>query len=203
MKLLGMLDSPYVRRVAISLDLLGVEFEHASLSVFSQFDAFAAINPVVKAPTLVLDDGTVLMDSSLIIDYLEASQAHDHGLWPRQPQALASALRTTGLALAACEKAVQLVYERKLRPAEKQHQPWIDRVIGQLVAACRALDQQTASMAQDSSGRPDQAALSAAVAGSFIELMLPDLIRLEDFPAFHAHTQRLEQTELFKRYPVQ
>ncbi|QXI26210.1 glutathione S-transferase family protein [Pseudomonas vanderleydeniana] len=202
MKLLGMLDSPYVRRIAISLDLLGVEFEHAPLSVFSQFDAFAAINPVVKAPTLVLDDGTVLMDSSLIIDYLEATHAGDHGLWPRQPQALASALHVTGLALAACEKAVQLVYERKLRPADKQHQPWIDRVTGQLVAACRALDRQLASAPQASGERPDQAALSTAVAGSFIELMLPDLIRLEDYPVLHAHTQRLEQTELFKRYPL-
>lgn len=69
MKLVGMLDSPYVRRVAISLDLYGVEFEHQALSVFTTYDEFARINPVVKAPSLVLDDSTVLMDSSLILDY--------------------------------------------------------------------------------------------------------------------------------------
>src|ERR1700756_1249005 len=72
MKLIGMLDSPYVRRVAISLELYGVAFEHQSLSVFSTFDEFSRINPVVKAPTLVLDDGTMLMDSGLILEYLEA-----------------------------------------------------------------------------------------------------------------------------------
>lgn len=71
MKLIGMLDSPYVRRVAISLHLLDIPFEHEAVSVFRHFDAFKAINPVVKAPTLVLDDGTVLVDSSLILDYLE------------------------------------------------------------------------------------------------------------------------------------
>ena len=71
MKLIGMLDSPYVRRVAISLKTLDIPFEHASISVFRGFEAFQAINPVVKAPTLVLDDGEVLMDSTLIIDYLE------------------------------------------------------------------------------------------------------------------------------------
>ena len=72
MKLVGMLDSPYVRRVAVSLELYGVDFVHEPLSVFSTYAEFAQINPVVKAPTLVLDDGTVLMDSSLILDYLEA-----------------------------------------------------------------------------------------------------------------------------------
>uniref|UniRef100_UPI0019533B88 glutathione S-transferase N-terminal domain-containing protein n=2 Tax=Pseudomonadota TaxID=1224 RepID=UPI0019533B88 len=67
MKLIGMLDSPFVRRVAISLRLLGLPFEHAAVSVFRGFDEFQRINPVVKAPTLVCDDGTVLMDSTLLL----------------------------------------------------------------------------------------------------------------------------------------
>ena len=71
MQLIGMLDSPYVRRVAVSFQLLGLPFEHRSISVFRTFEQFHAINPVVKAPTLVCDDGTVLMDSTLILDYAE------------------------------------------------------------------------------------------------------------------------------------
>ena len=71
MQLIGMLDSPYVRRVAISLRVLDIPFEHRPVSVFSTFNQFQHINPVVKAPTLVTDDGTVLMDSQLILDYLE------------------------------------------------------------------------------------------------------------------------------------
>nr|BFE96285.1 hypothetical protein GCM10020185_68210 [Pseudomonas brassicacearum subsp. brassicacearum] len=43
--------------------------------MFRHFEQFQHINPVVKAPTLVLDDGNVLMDSTLIIDYLEALAA--------------------------------------------------------------------------------------------------------------------------------
>ena len=85
MKLIGMLDSPYVRRVAISLDLYGVDFVHEPLSVFRSFDAFAQINPVVKAPTLVLDDGTVLMDSSLILDYLETLAPANKKLLAQNP----------------------------------------------------------------------------------------------------------------------
>ncbi|KIH80483.1 glutathione S-transferase [Pseudomonas batumici] len=201
MKLIGMLDSPYVRRVAISLDLLGVKFEHDPLSVFSTFEAFSRINPVVKAPSLLLDDGSVLMDSTLIIDYFETLGAPAAKLLPQQPQALANALRTVGLALAACEKTVQIVYEHNLRPAEKLHQPWVERVTRQLLAACAELDKLLA--AQPTPGeRPNQAALTSAVAWSFMQLMIPDVIKADDFPTLKAHAARLEQTDLFKRYPI-
>ncbi|WP_287808970.1 glutathione S-transferase [Pseudomonas sp.] len=199
MKLIGMLDSPYVRRTAISLDLYGVAFEHQALSVFSTFEAFAAINPVVKAPSLVLDDGTVLMDSTVIIGYFEAQAAEGRKQLPHHPAALGKALEVVGLALAACEKAVQIVYERNLRPEEKRHLPWVERVTRQLLAACDALDKHYANAAGHSL---DQAAISSAVAWSFIQLMVADVVKAADFPALQAHAARLEDTELFKRYPM-
>jgi glutathione S-transferase len=187
--------------VAISLDLLGVKFEHDPLSVFSTFEAFSRINPVVKAPSLVLDDDSVLMDSTLIIDYFETLSTPETKLLPQQPKALAAALRTLGLALAACEKTVQIVYEHNLRPAEKLHQPWVERVTRQLLAACAELDKQLA--AQPSQGvRPDQAAITSAVAWSFMQLMLPDVVKADDFPTLKAHAAHLEQSDLFKRYPI-
>ena len=76
MQLIGMLDSPYVRRVAVSLQLLELPFEHRSVSVFRGFDEFRRVNPVVKAPTLVCDDGTALMDSGLIIERASATFCH-------------------------------------------------------------------------------------------------------------------------------
>ena len=82
MRLIGMLDSPYVRRVAISLQLLGLRFEHQSLSVFRTFDQFREINPVVKAPTFICDDGAVLMDSTLILQYAEALAGSGRRLLP-------------------------------------------------------------------------------------------------------------------------
>ena len=103
MQLIGMLDSPYVRRVAISLQHLGVPFEHRSVSVFRGFDQFRQINPVVKAPTLVCDDGTVLMDSTLIIDYAEGLAAPGSSLLPAAGPRRLRALHRIGLALAACE----------------------------------------------------------------------------------------------------
>src|ERR1700710_412972 len=135
MRLIGMLDSPYVRRVAICLKLLELDFEHRPVSVFSDFEEFRKLNPVVKAPTLILDDGQSLMDSTLILDYVTAIASSSFKLPPERAEDRLRATRLTGLALAACEKTVQIVYERNLRPAEKQHEPWIDRVSAQLLAA--------------------------------------------------------------------
>ncbi|HTQ36728.1 MAG TPA: glutathione S-transferase N-terminal domain-containing protein, partial [Steroidobacteraceae bacterium] len=118
MKLIGMLDSPYVRRVAVSLDVLGVPFEHEAVSVFATFERFRAINPVVKAPTLVCDDGGILMDSGLILQYLEAEHfPQGSPLWSRDPQARLAQFRIVSYASAAADKVVQFAYEKQLRPA--------------------------------------------------------------------------------------
>jgi glutathione S-transferase len=199
MKLVGMLDSPYVRRVAISLELYGVDFVHAPLSVFSTYSEFARINPVVKAPTLVLDDGTVLMDSSLILDYLEALAPADRKLLPQPPMARAKDLQLLGLALAACEKSVQIVYEHNLRPAEKQHAPWLERVNGQLLAAYTLLDQH---LSQADSEALTQASLTAAVAWSFSQFTVASVVKADAFPHVQRHAERLEQHPAFKRYPI-
>ena len=201
MKLIGMLDSPYVRRVAISLQLLDLPFEHQSLSVFRTFDEFSRTNPVVKAPTLVCDDGTVLMDSTLILQYAEAL-THPRSLIPREPAALAHTLRTVGLALAACEKSVQIVYERGLRPAEKQHQPWVARVTGQLLAACDGLEAQLAShpLALTRTAL-DQAGVSTAVAWAFIQNMLPEVVPASRYPKLVAFSQAAEALPEFRAAP--
>lgn len=198
MKLIGMLDSPYVRRVAISLDLYGVDFEHQSLSVFSTFAEFSKINPVVKAPTLVLDDGTVLMDSSLILDYLESLAPADKKLLPQAPAARAHDLQLLGLALAACEKSVQIVYEHNLRPAEKLHAPWLDRISGQLLAAYSLLEQKLGD-----SDALDQATLTAAVAWSFSQYTVASVVKADAFPNLKRLADRLEQHPAFKKYPIE
>ena len=198
MKLVGMLDSPYVRRVAISLDLYGVAFEHQSLSVFRTFDEFAQINPVVKAPTLVLHDGTVLMDSSLILDYLEALAPADKKLLPQAPAERAHDLQVLGLALAACEKSVQIVYEHNLRPAEKLHAPWLDRISGQLLAAYGLLDKLVAG-----DDTLNQASLTTAVAWSFSQYTVASVVKTEAFPNLQRLAERLEQHPAFKKYPIE
>ncbi len=185
MQLVGMLDSPYVRRVAISLQLLGLPFEHRSISVFRHIPQFTQINPVIKVPTLVCDDGTVLMDSTLILDYAEALAA-PRSLMPRELAGRRQALRVIGLALAACEKAVQIVYEHHQRPPERRHGPWLDRITGQAKAAFAALEDEVARRPFAPAAQAlDQAGVTTAVAWHFTQQMLPELAP----PATHPHLQ--------------
>lgn len=203
MRLIGMLDSPYVRRVAVSLNFMGLPFAHEPLSVFRHYDAFTTVNPVVKAPTLVTDDGTVLMDSTLILDFLESLCQVERRLTPVDLATNARAQRIVGLALAACEKTVQIVYECNLRPIEKQHQPWIERVRGQLRAAYRLLEAEIGSgntWLLDS--RPLQADISTAVAWRFTQSAVIGMVGAAEHPALAALSQRAEALIEFSSSPA-
>jgi glutathione S-transferase len=202
MHLIGMLDSPYVRRVAISLRLLELPFEHRAVSVFTTFEQFQRINPVVKAPSLVCDDGEVLMDSTLILEYAEALSAPRKSLMPSSIAARQHALRAIGLALAACDKTVQYVYETNLRPVEKQHQPWLDRVRGQLLAAYGALEVEVRRGTPDASKTGiTQAGVTSAVSWSFGQMMLPEIVLAAEHPALRAFSAQAEELEAFVAAP--
>jgi len=200
MQLIGMLDSPFVRRVAISFATLGIPFEHKAVSVFSTFEQFHAINPVVKAPSLVCDDGEVLMDSSLILEYAEAlAVPSGKSLMPAGLLARQHALRLIGLALAGCEKSVQIVYEQNLRPAEKRHQPWLERVQKQLLAAYSGLEAELRQTKLNSGAT--QAGITSAVAWQFTQMMLPGLLDAGNFPLLQSLSQESEKLPQFIAFP--
>ncbi|RDK00587.1 glutathione S-transferase family protein [Paraburkholderia lacunae] len=203
MKLIGMLDSPYVRRVAICLKLLKLDFEHQSISVFSTYDEFKKINPVVKAPTLVLDDGQRVMDSTVILQYVATLAGAEQRIFPSQPAHCKRAARLTGLALAASEKSVQIVYERNLRPAEKQHEPWVDRVSEQLLAAYRELEEELATaplpIEADHFGAAE---VAVAVAWNFTQMVLPEIVVKAAYPRLQAFSASAEQLPVFVDTPA-
>jgi len=202
MRLIGMLDSPYVRRVAVTLRLLGIPFEHQPLSVFSTYDQFRRINPLVKVPTLVCDDGTVLVDSNLIIDYAEALVGRS--LWPAELAPRTRALRMAGLAIAACEKVQQIVYELQLRPADKRHAPWLERVESQVRAALDALDAELArAMPVAGEAALDHGGLVAAIAWRFMQIKLAVPVAAVDCPALAAHAARVEAFPAFAATPAE
>ena len=195
MQLIGMLDSPYVRRVAVSLKVLGLAFDLDQVSVFRQFDRFSSINPVVKSPSFVTGDGVVLMESSLILEHI--AHLAPRSLMPADRAGHEAALRQIGLALAACEKTVSIIYERNLRPEEKQHQPWLDRVLGQLLAAYGALEREAS---------PDwftgedlmQPQITCAVAWRFTQHNVPELVGAADFPRLSVLSARAEKLPAFR-----
>jgi len=203
MILVGMPDSPYVRRVAVSLKLMGLAFEHQQVSVFRHYDRFKAINPVVKAPSFVCDDGTVLMDSTLILDYVESIAPAAKRLMPVELEARKEALRLTGLALAACEKCVQIVYEKEQRPAEKRHGPWLDRVTGQANAAFGELEKAVAQARPWLQGeRLNAADVIVACAWRFGQYYDSVEVPAARYPALVEYSRRAEALPEFASTPL-
>ncbi|HEX9392234.1 MAG TPA: glutathione S-transferase [Usitatibacteraceae bacterium] len=203
MQLIGMLDSPYVRRVAISMKLMDLPFEHRSVSVFRHYAEFEKINSLVKAPTLVCDDGQILIDSSLIIDYLETLVPAAKRLLPVNGVARRDALQRIGIALVACEKTVQHYYELNLRPAEKCHQPWLDRVAAQAHAAYDWLEPIAgAAKPWISGGTMGQDDVTLAVAWRFTQFNSPALIDPARYPALAAFSARAEARPEFIATPL-
>lgn len=206
MQLIGMMDSPFVRRVAVSMAVLDIPFEHRSVSVFRHFDEFRHINPTVKAPTFIDDDGVQLIDSTLILDYLDSRVAPQARLLPQDATARRHALHVIGFALVACEKTVQAAYEQKLRPQEKQHAPWLERVQTQLAAAYDTLEGDLAKLGSgpwlcgDRLMQPD---ITLAVAWRFTQHMLPGAIEPSRYPALAAFSQRAEALPAFIGAPLE
>lgn len=206
MQLIGFLDSPFVRRVAITMQCLEIPYQHRELSIFRDFEEFRAISPMVKVPTLVLDDGQALIDSSLIIQYLEA-QHSDRSLMPADAGQYITATRYIGTALIVMEKRAQLIYETGQRPEEKQHAAWIERLNKQLYGAIELLESYVAPLGESAnswlfSQELSQADISIATAWRFIVHNDASDERLRNYPALAAFSARAESLPQFLACPV-
>ncbi len=144
MILIGMFDSPFVRRVAVSMHLLDLPFEHRNWSVGKDFDQIRRYNPLGRVPTLVLDDGEALIESAAILDYLDELAGPQRALLPRAGRPRRDALRIMSIAVGAAEKGVLQLYERAFRPQEKRHPPWVDRCRLQMHAGLTELEHRSA-----------------------------------------------------------
>lgn len=203
MQLVGMLDSPFVRRVAISAAMMGLEFEHRSISILRQMDQFRSISPLLKVPVLVCGDDDVLNDSGLILDYLESLAKPEQRLMPQDPAQRKTAMKLIGIALIASEKTVQHLYETGLRPADSQYEPWLERARSQLDAAWTLLEPAAERASRWLLGDVlTQADITLAVAWRFNQYAQPGLTDASRYPALAAFSARVEALPEFLAYPV-
>lgn len=200
-RLIGYMDSPFVRRVAVSAQFLGVPYKHEELSIFRDYEKFREINPLVKVPTVITDDGQVLVESTLIIDYLETLS--DKTLMPEKASDKAAALRVIGIALVANEKVAQLIYELKHRPKEKRHAAWLERLSQQLKGATELLEEAVGDGAAWIDGKDlSQADISVAVAWRFVQHVQAARMPKDDYPGLVAFSTRAEALPEFIACPL-
>ena len=198
MILIGQYDSPFVRRVGIALTLYGLAFEHRPWSVFGDAEKIRAYNPLVRVPTLVLDDGDVLVESHNMLDYLDSRVPAARALFPAAEPARHRALKVAALATGLGDKAVSLFYERRLH--REVSDVWVERCRAQISAVLAALEADRAGRAGDYwfGDRIGHADIAVAAVLRFVTEAHPGLVTLAGFPALAAQAARLEALPAFQ-----
>jgi len=199
MILIGQYDSPFVRRVGIALTLYGMPFEHRPWSTFGEADKIRPYNPLARVPTLVLDDGEVLIDSTVILDYLDGLVPAAKRMLPVAEPARRRALKVTTLGVHTAEKAVSLFYEKVLHK-QAASDVWISRCRTQISGGLAALEKDRVPRQGDwwfgdSIGHAD---IAVAAALRFIAEAHPGVIAMAEFPALAAHAQHCEALPVFQ-----
>ena len=170
MILIGMFDSPFVRRVAVSLRLLEVPFEHRNWSVGRDFELIRQFNPLGRVPALVQPDGEALIDSSAILDFLDDAAGPERALLPPSGAERRCALHIISLALGAADKGLLLLDETLFRPQAKSFEPRIDRARSQMHGALAEIDRLAQMRVGDwmVAGRMTQADITLTCVFSFL-----------------------------------
>jgi len=198
MILIGQYDSSFVRRVGIALRLYDLPFEHRPWSVFGDVDRIAEYNPLTRVPTLVLDDGDVLVDSVSILDYLDGLVSADRALHPRMEPERRYSLKISALAGGVADKAVSLFYERRLH--ETASPLWEARCLKQIRATLAALEQDRAGRAGEYwfGDRIGHADIAVAASIRHMRDSHSELADLAEFPSLASHCDRLEALPVFR-----
>jgi glutathione S-transferase len=194
MILVGQYDSPFVRRVAISLRVLGFAYEHDTRSVFADFAAMQKINPLGRIPSLILPSGETFIDSAAILDWLDEAVGPERALIPSQGQARRRALRLIALATGTQDKLGTVGFERTMRPAAYRWPDWIERCRVQGASGLAAL----AAEPWHERTPLDQAQITAACIFRWAQLGVPDMVPPGRYPSLDALSARLEARPEFQ-----
>jgi glutathione S-transferase len=198
MILIGQYDSPFVRRVAIAMRLYGIEFEHRPWSTFGDADKIAAYNPLRRVPTLVLDSGEALIESAMILDYLDDRVGEGKAMMPRGGEARRKQQRICALAMGLGDKGVSLLYERVLRK-DRQLELWVERCQTQIAGVLEVLEKERAAVKTPywSGEKIGHADIAVACVLRFVGEAHPALFDSR-YPALKAHSEQCETLPPFQ-----
>ena len=204
MILVGQLNSPFVRRTAVALRILGLDYRAEPLSVFGDAEAMRRINPLGRVPSLILDDGEILVNSAAILDWLDELVGPERALLPRAGAERRRQLQLVALASGCAEKVTVAAYERMVRPPDKLWPYWLERAQQQATSGLVALEARLGAALDHAHGRSwlggerlGLADIMVACLLDYIEIAAPELVAPGRYPALEAHGAACQQLSAF------
>ena len=189
LKLIATLTSPYARKVRIALAEKKIEYALESDSPWVAGNAIADFNPLGKIPVLVLDDGTRLYDSRVIVEYLDTVSPVSR-LIPEPSRQRIAVKRWEALADGLCDAAAAINVERK-RPARQQSSEWIERQQGKVDRALAAMAQELEERAWCNGEGYSLADIATGCALGYLDLRFPEIDWRERHPDLAKHAEKL------------
>lgn len=198
MILVGQYDSPFVRRVAVTLHHYGMAFTRNTMSVFGDATEMRKINPLIRIPSLILDDGEPLIDSVAIIDTLDEMAGPARALVPPRGPERRQILQTAALAQGTAEKAGQVVYERFFHAGGALNKDWEQRCLLQIAAGLDRLESQCVEPWYFGNDFSHADVMAGCMIG-YLNLRLPQSFPTGKYTRLHALAARCEAREEFER----
>ena len=198
MMLIGQYDSPFTRRVGITMRCYGMDFDHNTWSIFGNADELSKINPLIRVPTLVLDSGEMLIETAAIIDYLDSQVPEGKRLSPQTQPARFLDQRIVSMASGISDMAVRLFYEVQLH--DKPSQDYVNRITRQLTGALQWLEKERALHKGETwfGGAMSQADIAVTCALKHLSQSHPAVGDLARYPALRSHCAHFEAQAVFK-----
>jgi glutathione S-transferase len=198
--LVGRYASPFVRRVAVTMQHQNISYDRVVASSLREPEVILALNPVGRVPILIRDDGSRLVESWAIIDYLDENAPVDRRVVPSGGEERVAALQAVGITLAALDKGLQVTFETSRRPPEKQdlgNSAWLT---SQVVAAFNLLEALPFET-WIAGNRMSIADITVAIGYRFLRFVVPDSIDPVVYPRIAALSERCEQLKAFSNCP--
>jgi glutathione S-transferase len=190
MILIGQYDSPFTRRVGITLRHYALPFEHNTWSVFGNADALAKVNPLIRVPTLVLDTGEALIETAAIIDYLDGLVPPEKRLLPQQQPARYRVQNLVGLASGISDMAVRLFYEQRLHDTPSE--TYVARLTRQIEQTLDVLERRSVE-----AGPLTQADIAITCMFRHLSESHPGIAAKGRYPSLERHCAHYEAHQVF------
>ena len=196
MKLIGSLTSPYVRKVRIVFLEKKVDLDLELENVWAADTKIALNNPLGKVPCLLLDDGEVIYDSSVIAEYADTLSPVGK-LIPTGSRERATVKTWETLADGVQDAGILARLEATLRPPEQQSPTWIERQMGKMNASLAQMSRQLGENAWCHSNQMTLADIAVGCALGYLLFRFPNITWQAQYPNLDALYQKLMQRPSF------
>lgn len=196
LKLIATSTSPYTRKVRVSLAEKKIEYQLSEMSPWTPDNPVHAFNPLGKVPVLILDDGTSLFDSRVIVEYLDAVSPVSR-LIPELPRQRIAVKRWEALADGISDAAIAIVLEQR-RPARQQSKEWIERQRQKLAAGVAECARELGDKAWCNGEACTLADIATVCMLGYLDLRRTELAFNHDFPNLARLADKLAKRPSFR-----